>query len=312
MYLDFEKWHGCLNDFVVIWVTDTEGDVVLGSLKRQTKSICDRRAGVGADGILILHSRTKKDLTPYGLTIINSDGSIAKTCGNGLRCAALSVLKRHQEFGNPAELPEAVDLLVEGENVSCRFAQVGNSSPLVIVEMGVPILNADVPWHKAAESAVRHLGLELGLAGLAQDMGVCSIGNPHIVINTEQASRELLLKIGPALQNNSAWDGINVHLTHPLALTSRDQARARQDLGQPLSEGYQVYVWERGAGETMACGSGACAVAALAIDSGLIERENWVAVDMPGGRLYVKQAAEDEPAMLAGPGVFSFNGRFSL
>ena len=62
----------------------------------------------------------------------------------------------------------------------------------------------------------------------------------------------------------------------------------------------------------MACGSGACAVAALALESGLLERENWVAIDMPGGRLYVKQAGANEPVMLAGPGVFSFNGRISI
>ena len=312
MFLNFEKWHGCLNDFVVIWISDSDGDIVLDSIKRQTKHLCDRRGGIGADGILVLRRKKSQDLTPYGLTIINSDGSIAKTCGNGLRCAALSVLKTHQEHGDPKQLPEFVEFLVEGETLTCRFAPSGGSVPLVIVEMGVPALNSEVSWHNVAKDTLKKVAEDLGIPALAKDFGVCTIGNPHIVIHSDQASRELLLKLGPALQKSSAWDGINVHLTRPLELTPKDQARAGQELGQHLSEGFQVYVWERGAGETMACGSGACAIAALALESGLLEREDWVAIDMPGGRLYVKQAEANEPVMLAGPGVFSFNGRISI
>jgi diaminopimelate epimerase len=312
MLLNFEKWHGCMNDFVVLWISDVDGDLVLDSIKRQAQGICHRHTGVGADGVLVLRTKNPKDLTPYGLTIINSDGSIAKNCGNGLRCAALSVRKRHEEHGNPKELPEMVNFLVEGENLSCRFAAGRHSQPLVIVDMGSPLLNHQVAWNKDAVASVNKLAGELQINGLSDDMGACEIGNPHIVINTDRASRELMLRVGPALQEGSSWDGMNVHLAKPIVLSSKDQLRATQELGQEVSEGYQVFVWERGAGETMACGSGACAVAALALDTGLLERENWVIVDMPGGRLYVKQESKGDSVLLAGPGQCTFSGRISI
>ena len=112
MYLDFEKWQGCANDFVVLWISDRDGDVVLGSLKRQAKDICDRHLGVGADGLLVLQTKVPEDLMPYKMTIINSDGSVAQNCGNGLRCASLSIRRRHDEVTN--DLPEAIEIEVEG------------------------------------------------------------------------------------------------------------------------------------------------------------------------------------------------------
>ncbi len=305
MFLPFEKWHGCLNDFVVFWMSDQDGDIVEGSLKRLGKAYCDRHAGIGADGVLVLRTKQRGDLTPYKLTIINSDGSIAKNCGNGIRCAALSVLKAHREKGDPRDLPEMVDFDVEGKGLTARFMRAAGTYPLVCVEMGVPKLGADVPWAKDADREAKRLGS-------FEEIGVCEIGNPHIVLTTDDASRDLVLKIGPALQKAPLADGINVHLIKPLTLTDHDQARAGTELGHRLSEGYQVFVWERGAGETMACGSGAAAVGALALASGLIERSDWMAVDMPGGRLYVKPQGPNEPVLLAGPGAFVFDGQVSL
>lgn len=305
MFLGFEKWHGCRNDFVVIWISDQDGDVVEGSLKRQGKALCDRHAGIGADGILVLRTRKRGDLMPYRLTIINSDGSIAKNCGNGIRCAALSVLKAHREKGDPKALPELVELEVEGEALTARFMRPAGTYPLVCVEMGVPKLGAAVAWEEDAQRDAKKLGA-------FSEIGVCEIGNPHVVLTTDAASRELVLKVGPALQTSPLADGINVHLIKPLTLTDRDQARAGAELGHRLSEGYQVFVWERGAGETMACGSGAAAVGALALASGLVDRDEWIAVDMPGGRLYVKHESPTEPVLLAGPGAFVFDGKVSL
>jgi diaminopimelate epimerase len=105
---------------------------------------------------------------------------------------------------------------------------------------------------------------------------------------------------------------MNVHIVKPLPLTGKDQARAGSELGHRLSEVYQAFVWERGAGETMACGSGACAIGALALSTGLVEREDWIAVDMPGGRLYVRHEQEDGPVLLAGPGAFVYSGKLAL
>ena len=129
MQLKFEKWHGCLNDFAVVWITEADGDVVMNSLKRQAVQLCDRHAGIGADGLLILHVKNAGDLTPTKLTIINSDGSIAKNCGNGIRCAASAVLKAHREKGTPKDLPELVALEVEGQQMIARFMRRGAAYP---------------------------------------------------------------------------------------------------------------------------------------------------------------------------------------
>ena len=306
MFLPFEKWHGCSNDFVVIWLAASDGELVANSLKRQAPRLCNRHTGIGADGLLILLTQHRNDLTPYGLVIINSDGSIAKTCGNGLRCAASSVRKRHLEHGNPHELPEMVELLVEGESLLCRFLPGSLAQPLVVVDMGTPTMNSDVPWFAAAKAACATL---IPAAEAPTNIGVCTIGNPHIVLTSDEASREQLLRFGPALQQMPLSDGVNVHLVRAREVTAPDQARAGLEIGHKLGEIYEAFVWERGAGETMACGSGACAIGALALDSGLLERSAWVGIDMPGGRLYVHQDEAGGSVQLAGPAAFCYSGQ---
>lgn len=312
MLLKIEKWHGCQNDFIVTWISDVDSDVVLGSLKRQATRLCDRRTGVGADGVLVLTTRKRDDLTPYQLTIINSDGSIAKNCGNGIRCAASSILKAHRERGRPDDLPEAVELLVEGATMTARFLSQSVAYPMVAVEMGVPIMGEDVVWHADALTAVKAAVQTAGAPELAREVAVCELGNPHIVITSDHASRELMLKIGPALQSQPRHDGMNVHLVKPSSPKDFDQARAGQELGKGLVDLCTVYVWERGAGETMACGSGASAVAATAMASGLVDRDGWYGIDMPGGRLYARQAQEGDPIVLAGPATFVFTGTIEI
>lgn len=315
MQLRFEKWHGCLNDFAVIWLSDLDGDVVMDSLKRQAVALCHRHGGIGADGLLVLTTKKRDDLDPYKLTIINSDGSIAKNCGNGLRCAASSVLMRHRQKGDPKDLPEAVELEVEGAAMICRFMKKEVPYPFVAVDMGVPKVGDQVAWRDDAIRSIKQVAGEAGQGSLGLDAEVCEIGNPHLVITSDAASRDLIVTLGPRLQKTDAYDGINVHLAKPMTLTDKDQARAKQDLGQgfgELGEVYSVFVWERGAGETMACGSGACAVAATALATGLVDRSSWIAVDMPGGRLYVRHEAEDEPAVLAGPAAFVYGGTIDL
>jgi diaminopimelate epimerase len=311
MFIDFEKWHGTKNDFVVTWIADTD-DLILGSLKRQAAAICDRRSGIGADGILVLHTKQRGDLTPERLTIINSDGSIAKNCGNGLRCAALSILKTHLETGNPNEIPEACELEVEGVPILCRFLDNRTLKTLVAVEMPVAKSGSDVGWGAVALKAADAHITSIGLGRKDYQLEVCDLGNPHLVVNTDQASRDLMLRIGPQLQDKCGIDGINVHVVRPVELKDAEKADARRQLGDSVSELYKMFVWERGAGETMACGTGACAVAVSALSSGLTERSEWIAVDMPGGRVYVKQESPDEPVTLAGPATFVFAGKLEI
>lgn len=312
MELSFEKWHGCRNDFIVIRLTEADGDVVLNSLRRQAPTLCDRHSGIGADGLLVLWTTSRQHIEPTHLTIINSDGSIAQNCGNGLRCAASSVLKALRDHQKSTESFEMLDLPVEGVSKICRFMRKNQEFPFVAVEMGVPILNENLTWWEEGKNAVKKLAAELGLEKSIGDLAACDLGNLHLIISCENASREIMLAFGPRLQKSPLWDGINVHLISAMATTDQDRKRAKNDLGGELSEVYKAFVWERGAGETLACGSGAVAIAASAIASGTLERDQWIAVDMPGGRLYVKQEQDDEPAILAGPANFIFRGTISI
>jgi diaminopimelate epimerase len=309
MFLEFEKWQGCQNDFIVTWLSDADGDIVLGSLKRQATQLCHRRVGVGADGILVLHVHQRQDLLPYRLTIVNSDGSLAMNCGNGLRCAAMSV--RRRVLSQTDEAPEVVELPITGTDwipKVCRFIGKSRHQPLVAIEMGVIKLNAEVPWFADAKMTVHH-----AFGKIATDIGVAEIGNPHIIITTEDASRDLMLNIGPKLQTKPLHDGLNVHVVKPIALSPQDHTQAGRDIGQEIEdEGYQAWVYERGAGETMACGSGASAIAAHALSSGLLARDKWVVVDMPGGRLYVKHEDKQDPVILAGPAAFTYQGSIEI
>lgn len=326
MFIDFEKWHGCHNDFVVIWHTESDGDVVLDSLKRQASRLCSRHAGIGADGILVLTTKNRDDVLADRLTIINGDGSIAANCGNGLRVAALSVLKAHRDkLGNVGlklakrsdtpPFPEVVSFDVLGRTLNCRYILEGASAlePFVAVDMGVPKINDSNEWHNAALSALKSIAKDFNMPWLTRDVGTVELGNPHLVVIADEASREAMLKVGPAIQAKIAGlDGINLHLAKPSEITKKDNDRAQKDIGSSVSEAYTAFVWERGVGETMACGSGACAIVGYMSQSGLSERNEWTAIDMPGGRLYVKFEDDDEPIILAGPGVFIFNGRISF
>jgi diaminopimelate epimerase len=312
MFIDFEKWHGTKNDFVIIRLSSADGELVLESIKRLSKSICDRYSGIGADGILVLHSEQRGELTPHGLTIINSDGSIAKNCGNGLRCAALSILKAHLEKGNQRDIPEAIELTVEGVSLTCRYLNNQTLNSLVAVEMPDAKVGGQVSWGAGVtEATKRHLD-SIGLRPSQYEIQVSDLGNPHVVITTDDASRELMLKIGPPMQKLSGLDGINVHVIKAATLSDKDKSLGKNQLGHTVSELFTMYVWERGAGETMACGTGACAVGLTALASGLVDRKDWIAVDMPGGRVYVNQKSEDDAVTLAGPAKFVFSGKLEI
>lgn len=315
MFQKFEKWHGCKNDFIVTWLTEADGDVVLGSLRRQAPTLCNRDgSGIGADGILVLHSKLRTTLIPDRLTIINSDGSLAKNCGNGIRCAAGSIRRHFLEERNGDDFPEALELSVDGTEIICRFLDESSQPDqvFVAVDMGVPTLGTANSWHAQAKKEIQQLASELHVPALIDGFDTCQIGNSHISLLLDEADRDLLLKLGPRLQNSPHWDGINVHVCRIEEMTSEDQAMAKKHLGGRISELYQAYAWERGAGETQACGSGACAIAASVLRTGLLKRDEWVAIDMPGGRLFCRQDHPSSPVTLAGPAKFVFSGTVEI
>lgn len=315
MELNFEKWHGCLNDFILIW-TEAD-DVAIRSLQRQAIKLCSRQGGgIGADGIILLHLKSSRDLESNQVTIINSDGSLAATCGNGLRCAAASTLNRIRNLSSGSEIPEGIVLNLGNHPVPCRFLGRGKlksaQNPYVAVTMGIPDKEKGNHLQNLAVNAVKDAESSHQLKGYSSKVQSFNIQNNHIVIHSDLASRDALLKLGPTLQKSAHWDGINVHLVRNKDLSDTDLSNSKQILDSPIAELYEAFVWERGAGETQACGSGACAIGSLALSSGFVERKSWVGIDMPGGRLFVKHESDEDPVILAGPTQFVFKGTVEI
>ncbi len=317
MYIEFEKWHGAKNDFVLTWLAGND-PVIFDSLKRQATAICNRNgSGIGADGILVLHTDHSKQALPKQLSIINSDGSLAATCGNGIRCAALSTLRRYREL-EPKEALEGFELPLKSSTVSCRFLGHGdlkskNYWPLVSATMGIPKLNAEneTLYHQAQEEVTR-VARSLKLPDLERDWALVNIANNHLVFFLDDADRQLLQRVGPAFQESKYWDGINVHLAVAKEVSAKEKNQAANKLGHTIEDMYHVFVWERGAGETQACGSGACAVTRAALESGLIDRSQWLGIRMPGGLLFTQQLQNDEAVNLAGPATLVFTGSLEI
>lgn len=295
MFLQFEKWHGCSNDFLVIKTDPANEEMIRNALVRQAKRICDRHTGVGADGILLL-AFSHENLTDFQLTIINSDGSIAANCGNGLRCAAGYVNKNAQEF------QQFINFNVNDRIFTSSIIKNTPEAPIVQINMGQAVMGPEVSWHEKS-SAAEALKNTLG------PFYVFEIGNPHIVFETSPDER---IKIfGPQLQSSILEDGINVHFAESCEITKEDQKLAQKNLGSEISELYKMIIWERGAGLTLACGSGACAVASKSIFDGLYQPGDWIAVDMPGGRVYVMHEDANE-LFLAGAANFVYKGEVEV
>lgn len=311
MLIPFEKWHGCKNDFILIWITETEGDIFLDVVKRKAPWLCSKNGdGVGADGVLVLHHKRKEDPHVDRVTIINSDGSIAQNCGNGLRCATASVLKRMDQL--MVEHPQSMELGVGNSKVICSVLQGASELriPHIAVEMPDVLVDSQIPEYPELKKECEELLKKFPMQ--QEQFFLVDVGNPHLVLFGAHGDKQKMLQFGKEAQKMRKGDGINVHFATQKELTAKDTALAKNVLGEQIVELYDVFVWERGVGPTPACGTGACAVAAAVYQQGMTERTGWIGIDMPGGRLYVRQPTEDDSVRLAGPSEFVFAGQLDL
>lgn len=309
MFIDFTKWHGCKNDFIVVWILQSQYNNIVPTLQRKAEEFCARHSGIGADGIIIL-SQASSTTLPSTMTIFNSDGSLAKTCGNGIRCAALSIYQHEIEANH--RVLEFLNLEMAGQTYSCQFIPQKRQFPLVQVNMGLVQMNEKISWYQDAKKFVTQKLTEQKLAHLIDGFHLCELANKHLVfILDEPLEIAKLRELGQLLQESPLWDGINVSFAHspsPSTLPALPQAMANQE----HSEIYQAFVWERGAGETFACGSGACAIGAALLSSELIPRSAWIPILFPGGFLFTKQESQDEESTLCGPGEHIFTGKIDI
>ena len=274
MTLAFTKMHGLGNDFVVIDATATPIDLDTARARR----IADRRFGIGCDQILLVEPARSAD-ADFGYRILNADGSESGQCGNGARCFARFV----RENG----LTDRDTITVDIRDGRMVIEALGGHH--YRVALGVPEFDpARIPL--AGFDAAPDYSLD-DVAGSRVTFAALAIGNPHAVLRVADVDTAAVDTIGPALESHPAFpERVNVGFLEPLA---RDHVRLR--------------VFERGAGETLACGSGAAAAVVAGIAAG--DLDATVAVDLPGGRARVDWAGPGEPVFLSGPAERVFDGK---
>ncbi|MGI6604530.1 MAG: diaminopimelate epimerase [bacterium] len=275
----FRKIHGLGNDFVL-----THGiDPMLVDLSEAARSICDRKFGIGADGLILVLPSDKAD---FRMRIFNPDGSEPEMCGNGIRCFAKYVYE--QGLSNKTEL--TVETLAG--IIKPKLLVTNGRVNEVQVDMGRPRLQAgDIPVVGFGAGPVVEAPLEVEGERLCFT-GV-SMGNPHAVIPVPDLTTIPFEKLGPAVEKHNAFpQKVNV------------------EFAQVLTPGVvRVRVWERGAGPTLACGTGACAtVVGLAL-TGRLERH--ATVELPGGNLDILWG-EDDHVYMTGPATEVFAGEYLL
>lgn len=273
----FEKWHGCLNDFIVVNVDANTLLPTMRLLVKHVKRLCARDgSGVGADGIIISCAGER-----YSVWIINRDGSFAKNCGNGLRCAAMAF------FRNQAT--SRLEITIGGRVVTCSLFSPSERKMLVAVDMGGVTIGDDLHWYDEVKEYIDRLLVELQLPSIP--FKACEIGNKHLVFFTSRVRQ--LEQLGPALQRFT--DGVNVHIVWSV--------KGTKGL-------YKARTYERGVGMTAACGTGACAIAATVI--GDDDLGKWIKIKMPGGLLQVKRNEISDHFTLAGSAQFVFRGTLEI
>jgi diaminopimelate epimerase len=275
--LDFTKMHGAGNDFVVLDGIRNE----LPPLEPLAARLCDRHLGIGCDQLLVVRPSKAAD---FRMEIFNADGSRAEMCANGIR----AFFKFLRDRGHTT----ADEIGVETLAGVVRPRWVGPDR--VAVDMGRPVLEpAKIPTTLASgDGPVLDVPLEVD--GETLRVSSVSMGNPHAVILVPDPDAAPVERLGPRLEHHPAFPNrVNVEFVQPL---SRRRVRQR--------------TWERGTGETLACGSGACAVAVVLMLQGLVERE--VVIELRGGALEIAWAGDDAHVFMTGPAAEVYSGRFPL
>jgi diaminopimelate epimerase len=276
MELRFTKMQGAGNDFVVFNAIDQQVELT----RDQLRHIADRHFGIGCDQVLLVET-PRFDGTEFHYRIFNADGGEVEQCGNGARCFARYV--RDQGLSNSEELHVGtargrITLYIENDNQ-------------VRVNMGVPVFEpAEIPF--LADTDAISYGIDLD--GVQYYIGVVSMGNPHAVLLIDDIETAPVETLGPLLESHPRFpQRVNVGFMEHLG---RDRIALR--------------VFERGTGETLACGTGACAAVVTGIRQNSLD--NRVAVKLRGGELVISWAGENQPVWMTGPAESVYEGVITL
>lgn len=276
MNLHFTKMHGAGNDFVVIDLIRQSIDLSVGQLRQ----IADRQRGIGCDQILIVEPPHNPE-ADFRYRIFNADGTEAGQCGNGARCFARFVREQKLTW------KRVLRVETTGGIMGLEITEDGR----IFAELGAPIFEPKLIPFDAPEQA---LSYELDVEGTTVSIGAISMGNPHAVLVVDRVDCAPVSELGPRIEGHPRFpQRVNVGFME--VLTPNE---------------IKLRVYERGAGETQACGTGACAAVVHGIRQGLLDRT--VTVQLPGGKLSVSWQNDAGPAWLGGPTATVFEGSIRL
>ena len=276
MLLKFTKMHGAGNDFVVI-------DLISQHCKlrsRDIRKLADRRFGVGCDQVLVVEPPGSPDVD-FRYRIYNADGGEVEQCGNGARCFARFV--RDKKLTNKR--------IITVETCAGVIELRARDNHQVEVNMGAPEMEPDrVPFDAPEQSA----SYTLDVAGQTLEIGALSMGNPHAVTRVADVAAVDIERLGPLIENHPRFPGrVNAGF---MELVSETEIRLR--------------VFERGVGETLACGTGACAAVVYGLSRGWLR--DTVTVNLPGGKLSISWAGPGHPVVMTGPTASVFEGTIRI
>ncbi len=276
MELAFTKMHGLGNDFVVF---DAINQVVSLSAE-QIRFIADRHFGVGCDQLLLVEAADRPGVD-FRYRIFNSDGGEVEQCGNGARCFVRFVHDKGLTQKNPITVSTNTGIIELTEQEDGQ----------VTVNMGIPRFEPkDIPFI-AEQRADRY---EVALPSQTVEIGAVSMGNPHAVLLVDDVRQAPVIQLGPLLESHNRFPRrVNVGFMQIIDTLN-----------------INLRVFERGVGETQACGTGACAAVAVGRKWGLLQEQ--VNVNLPGGQLMIQWAGEGEPVWMTGPAESVFEGRISI
>jgi diaminopimelate epimerase len=283
--IEFSKYEGLGNDFVLIDDRDKEAPSLT---PEQSAKLCHRNFGIGGDGV-IFALKPPSDDYDFSMRIYNSDGSEPEMCGNGIRCFAQFL----KDIGADSESYQV-------DTLAGRIIPVMNADGTITVDMGEPVLvGPKVPTtlepNFEGDSVVEQT---LECNGKTWKVSAVSMGNPHAITFVDDLENDIdFERDGPALESSEVFPaGINVEFVQVMSDTH-----------------LKMKVWERGAGPTLACGTGTCALVVAAIRAGKIPAGNKVRVTLPGGDLFIEWNKDtDNKIFMTGPATFSFSGKAAL
>lgn len=279
----FTKMHGAGNDYIYV---DCFAEAVPADIPELARRMSDRRFGVGGDGLILICPSDRADAE---MRMFNADGSASEMCGNGIRCVAKYI------YDHGIRRNKTLQIESGGRVRTLELTTEHGEVSLVRVDMGEPILiPGQIPTTLRSPQGDEQplIDLPLVVAGCEVRVTTVSMGNPHCVVFVDEPTDDWVLGVGPELENDSHFPK-RVNVEFVKALNSRE---------------LEQRTWERGSGETLACGTGACAVCVAGVLTGRTGRD--VTIHLRGGDLSILWDETDNHVYMTGPAVEVFSGEW--